>query len=149
MSHELYIDRTNYQATVKLNGVRSAWEWTVPPITPPDAVEARMHEETGHLLFKREGHEDWFAVPTLVRDMSPTQLLAMLTHDEARELLGYCQHVTDQLGTHIGFLLEAMGEALAEKRWQVMRTLNEEIAETLGAQALAGDTASLAYEALS
>jgi len=149
MSHELHIDRTNYQATVKLNGVRSAWEWTVPPITPPDAIEARMHEESGSLLFKRDGQEDWFAIPTMVKEMTPTQLLAMLTPEEAHELLGYCQHVTDQLGTHIGFLLDAMGEALAAKRWAVMRQLNEEIAETLGAQALAGDTASLAYEALS
>lgn len=145
-THELVIHRTNYSAVVTLDGVQGRWMWEIPVAAPTNAVE--YHTDGDTVYYRVEEGGDWYARQCHKRALTPTMLLSQLTFVEARELMGYCQHVADQLGTHLGFLHVALGEALAEKHWPVMVAQINEMLAALGAQAIATETARLCYEAL-
>lgn len=145
-THELVIHRTNYSAIVTLDGAARTWMWEIPVEPPTHAVEHHVDGDTVYYRIEEGG--DWYMRECARRPMNPTMLLAQLTFEEARLLLGYCQHLTDQLATHVGFLLVAMNDALAIHAWDAIASLNHEVTETLGAKAVGHETARLCYEAL-
>lgn len=147
-THELRIHRTNYTAIITLDGAAQVWTWEIPVIPPTNAIEHHVSEDGANIYYRTEEGGDWYVRECTRRPMTPTMLLAQLTFTEARELLGYCQHLTDQLGTHLGFVHVAMGEALAVKNWPALRSLLSEMHEALGARAIAAETGRLAYTAL-
>ena len=145
---ELLIQRTSYEAVVRLDPDKKCWVWIVPPQAPEAAVEQRLDEEHGVIYFRLPDQADLFAISGVRRDLTPGMLLAMLTPEESRRLMGYCQHLTDQLHAQVLELIDVLRAHVEGKRWAHVHEAHRELGECLGAQEVAGLTAAQAYEAL-
>ena len=103
-----------------------SWHWQFMPNTPP----ATMPAMTGYMEWTEAGpvpvtEEVPFEPP--IYHMTTEQILTALSPDEARLFIGWLGHVHEQLGAHLEALADAVQLAVAERRWDGIKTIAEEL----------------------
>lgn len=78
--------------------------------------------------------------------LHPDQVLALLTPEECRLLLGYCSHICEHGTKHLDELAEALTVATTARNWDTTKVLMMDMTDAIVAVSLAKDTARTIIE---
>lgn len=136
--------RAVIRPSLKLNA-DEPWVWTFHPSEPPEKVPRPLDPNNLEGLTQEDMLRGWRYADWEPSDVHLTlrQLLALLTPDEARLLMGYCAHLMEHANAHIAALAGALPEA---KGQDGLDTITNELNAAGAIRRVAAAAAQAAYD---